>query len=250
MFMLDIVREENLPGKLALNESSVEEYVTWKNNTNVYQKIQFFESQSSTYEAFGDYWLTLASCYYDQAEYEKCLGCFDKYEELQADIFRKDYNFAKALPQAIVAAKEVYSKEEYSPIAERYLGILVDNTENTEWSLKYFAAQMYLDLYAQTKESHFLDQAYILALNNVNYLVAKQKVMNTSYLSAVKEVALPKDPSKDASKDEKTSVEDQKKKIKCSKRRNFFVMSFINEVNSKKLTFQIIIHLMGQFLTN
>lgn len=214
MFMLDIVREENLPGKLALNESSVEEYVTWKNNTNAYQKIQFFESQSSTYEAFGDYWLTLAACYYDQAEYEKCLGCFDKYEELQADIFRKDYNFAKALPQAIVAAKEVYSKEEYSPIAERYLGILVDNTENTEWSLKYFAAQMYLDLYAQTKESHFLDQAYTLALNNVNYLVAKQKVMNTTYLSAVKEVALPKDPSKDASKDEKTSIEDQKKKIK------------------------------------
>ena len=213
MFMLDIVREDNLPGKLALNESSVEEYVTWKNNTNTYQKIQFFESQTSTYEAFGDYWLTLASCYYDQADYEKCLECFDKYEELQADIFRKDYNFAKALPQAIVAAKEVYSTEEYVPIAERYLGILVDNTENTEWSLKYFAAQMYLDLYAQTQESRYLDQAYTLALNNVNYLVAKQKELNTTYRSDVKEVELPSDPSKDASKDEKASYKDQKKKI-------------------------------------
>ena len=213
MFMLDIVREENLPGKLALNERSVEEYVSWKNNTNTYQKIQFFESQAATYEAFGDYWLTLASCYYDQADYEKCLECFDKYEELQADIFRKDYNFAKALPQAIVAAKEVYSTQEYIPIAERYLEILVNNTENTEWSLKYFAAQMYLDLYAQTKESRYLDQAYTLALNNVNYLVAKQKSLNSTYLNDVKEVDLPADPSKDASKDEKASIRDQKKKI-------------------------------------
>ena len=172
MYMIDIVREEHLTGKnalLALNESSVEEFVTWKNYSNTYQKIQFFESQSSTYEAFGDYWLTLATCYYDHADYEKCLECFDKYEKLQADIFRKDYNLAKALPRAIVAAKEVYSKEEYIPIAEKYLRILVNNTENTEWSLKYFAAQMYLDLYAQSKESRYLDQAYTLVLNNVNY---------------------------------------------------------------------------------
>lgn len=213
MFMLDIVREEHLPGKLALNESSVEEYVTWKNNTNTYQKIQFFESQSSTYEAFGDYWLTLAACYYDLADYEKCLDCFEKYERLQADIFRKDYNFAKALPQAIVAAKEFYSKEEYVPIAERYLEILVDNTENTEWSLKYFAAQMYLDLYAQTNESRYLDEAYSLALNNVNNLVKKQESLNTTYLNDVKVVDLPADPSKEASKEEKSSIKDQKKKI-------------------------------------
>ena len=213
MFMLDIVREDHLPGELALNESSVEEYVAWKNNTNTYQKIQFFESQESTYEAFGDYWLTLASCYYDHEDYEKCLECFDKYEALQSGIFRKDYNLAKALPQAIVAGKEVYSKDEYIPFAKRYLEILVGNTENTEWSLKYFAAQMYLDLYAQTKDSHYLDQAYTLALNNVNYLVAKQKALNTAYLNDVKEISPPSDPSKDASKDEKASFKNQKKII-------------------------------------
>ena len=214
MFMIDIVREEHLPGMLALNETSVEEYVKWKNNTNTYQKIQFFESQESTYEAFGDYWLTLASCYYEHEDYEKCLACFDKYEEMQANIFRKDYNLAKALPLAIVAAKEVYSKDEYIPVAERYLQILVDNTENSEWSLKYFAAQMYMDLYAQTNNKSYLDTAFTLALNNVNYLVAEQKALNTTYLNPVKEVALPADPTKDASKDEKATIKEEKDKIK------------------------------------
>ena len=74
----------------------------------------------------------------------------------------------QALP--LLAAKNVYSNEEYVPVAERYLDILVNNTENTEWSLKYFAAQMYLDLYAQTQESRYLDRAYTLALNNVSIL--------------------------------------------------------------------------------
>ena len=214
MFMIDIVREEQLPGELALNESSVEEYVKWKNNTNTDQKIQFFESQESTYEAFGDYWLTLASCYYEHEDYEKCLACFDKYEEIQADIFRKDYNLAKVLPLAIVAAKEVYSKDEYVAVAEKYLKNLIDNTENSEWSLKYFASQMYMDLYAQTNNESYLDIAFNITLNNVNYLVAEQKVLNATYLSDVKEVALPADPTKDVSKDEKASIEEEKKKIK------------------------------------
>lgn len=214
MYMIEMVREENLPGKLALKETSVEEYVKWKNNTNTDQKIQFFESQEKTYEAFGDYWLTLASSYYEHEEYKKCLDCFDKYEEMQVNIFNKDYNYAKSLPLAIVAAKEVYSKAEYVPIAEKYLQSLIDNTENAEWSLKYFAAQMYMDLYSQTKDKSYLDKAFTLALNNVNYLVAEQKKLNDSYLGDVKEVPFPDDPSKNASNDEKTSFKEEKDKIK------------------------------------
>lgn len=224
IYMLDIVREQELRGKQALqtlNETSVDEYVKWKNNANVYQKLQFFKNQESTYEAFGDYWLTLASCYYeyyedshDRSDYEKCLQCFEKYEKLQANIFRKDYSLANALPIAIAAAREIYSKEEYVLFAESHLKTLVDNTENTEWSLKYFAAQMYLDLYVQTKNNKFLDEAYKLAKNNVNYLVGEQESLNKTYLEDVKEVSFPDDPSKDASKDEKKSVKEQKDQIK------------------------------------
>lgn len=210
MFMIEIVREDDLPGELALSESAVEKFVDWKNNTNNFQKIQFFESEEATYQAFGNYWLTLADCYYENGEYEKCLAAMDKYEELQADIFRRDYYFAQALPKAIVAASEVYDSDEYVPVAERYLNLLLENTESNEWSLRYFAAEIYLDLYAKTGDKAYIEKAYDIALNNVNNLVAEQLAMNEVYLADVQEVAIPED----ATKEEKNQIKDYNKSLK------------------------------------
>lgn len=156
MFMIDIVRQDQLPGELALNEKSVEDYVTAKNNENIHQKVQFLESEETTYAAFGDYWLTLASCYYENEDYDKCLEAFDKYQEIEAGIFRKDYEMAKTLPKVIVSAREVLLEVDYIKTVDGYLTLLKNNTENSDWSLKYFAAEMYLDLYARTNDSQYL----------------------------------------------------------------------------------------------
>lgn len=209
MFMIEIVREDELPGELALSESAVEKYVSWKNNTNNFQKIQFFESEEETYKAFGNYWLTLVDCYYEAGDYEKCLESIATYEELQADIFRKDYYFAQTLPKVIVAASEVYSDGKYVPVAEKYIELLIANTESNEWSLRYFAAEMYLDLYAKTGDDLYIEKAYEIILNNVNNLVAEQLEMNDIYVAAVKEVSVPED----ATKDEKNQIKDYNKSL-------------------------------------
>lgn len=210
MFMLEIVREDDLPGELALNESAVEKFVSWKNKTNNYQKIQFFESEKETYQAFGNYWLILADCYYESGDYEKCLEAMDKYEKLQANIFRKDYYFAQTLPKAIVAASEIYSDEEYISLAEKYLELMITNTESDDWSLRYFVAEIYLDLYAKTRNQIYIEKAYEIVLNNVNNLVAEQLAMNTVYLEDVKEVTIPED----ATKDEKKQIKEYNKFLK------------------------------------
>lgn len=210
MFMLEIVREEELPGELALNETAVKNFVSWKNNDNVYQRIQFLESEEKTYNAFGNYWLELAESYYEIGEYNKCLESIDKYEKLEADIFRKDYYFAQIMPKVLVAATEVYSTEDYIPVAERYLEILMENTELTEWSLRYFAAQMYIDLYTKTQNIQYLDKAYEVTLNNVNNLIEEQKVLNDTYLADVTEVAIPDD----ATKEEKKQIKEYNKSLK------------------------------------
>lgn len=210
MFMIEIVREDDLPGELALSESAVEKFVDWKNNTNNFQKIQFFESEESTYQMFGNYWLTLADCYYENGDYEKCLSAMDKYERIQADIFRKDYYLAQELPKAIVAASKVYSSDEYVPIAKRYLDILLDNTESNEWSLRYFAAEVYLDLYAKTDDRTYIEKAYDIVLNNVNNLVSEQISMNKIYLEDVQDVPIPQD----ATKEEKKQIKDYNKSLK------------------------------------
>lgn len=214
MFMIEIVREDNLPGELALSESAVETFVKWKNNENVDQRLQFLESEENTYKAFGNYWLELAECYYEKGDYEKCLQSVKKYEELQSDIFRKDYYLAQIMPKAIVAASEVYSEEEYITVAEKFLRILMENTESTEWSLRYFAAQMYLDLYAKTNNGQYMTEAYNIALNNVNYLVEEQKNLNDTYLAEVKEVSIPDD----ATKAEKKQIKEYNKSLKTERK--------------------------------
>ena len=210
LYMIDIVQEYDIPGKLALNETSIENFVTYQNKTNNAQKIQFFESEESTYSAFGSYWLELAECYYAAEEYKKCLDAISTYENVQTDIFRKDYEYAQILPEVIVAAEEVYSGKEYVEYVEKHLKILVDNTEKSEWSLRYFAAQMYMDLYAKTKESSYLNTAFELVLNNVNYLAGEQNSMNKTYLSAVQEVTA----SDTATKDEKKQIKQYNKSLK------------------------------------
>lgn len=209
-FMIDIVRENNLPGDLALNESAVEQFVKCKNNTNVYQQIQFLETEKNTYKSFGSYWLLLAECYYNNGEYRKCLNAFEEYENLNSDIFRKDYYFARTLPLAIAAASEIQTDEKYVETAEKYLDLIVDNIEYDEWSLRYFAAQMYVDLYTRTNNTKYLKTAYTLTLNNVNSLVEKQSKINSKYISEVKEVPIPAD----ALDSEKEKIEDYNEALK------------------------------------
>lgn len=202
-YMIDIVRQDNLPGDLALNESAIEKFVDCKNNPNVNQQIQYLETNENTYHAFGSYWLLLSECYYNNQQYQKCLDCISEYEDLHSDIFRKDYELAKTLPLAVAAASQVQSKDKYVITAEKYLKMITDNTESDQWDLRYFAAEMYVDLYSKTQNKEYLQSAYDLALNNVNHLTGKQKEINSTYIAAVKKVSIPKT----ATKSEKKKIE-------------------------------------------
>ena len=195
-YMIDIVREDNLPGDLALNETSIEKFVECKNNPNTHQQIQFLEANKDTYHAFGNYWLLLAECYYNNGDYQKCLDSVKEYENLHSDIFRKDYSLARTLPLAIASAGEVQSTSEYIKTSERYLDLIIKNTESDEWALRYFAAELYTDLYAKSGNTQYLKSAYDLALNNVNNLSVKQNEINETYIADVKEIEIPDDATK------------------------------------------------------
>ena len=191
-YMLDIVREYSLPGDLALSEDTVSKYVTWKNHSNILQKIQFFEDNRNTYQGYGDYWLTLASAYYENGDYLKCIESVETYRGMNARIFRQDHDFAKVLPLAIAAAEELREGDEYITDIELWLQLLMNNTSEEDWALRYFAAQTYRELYSRTDNVDYLQNAYDITLNNVNYLVNKQREKNSEYLSPVKEEKVPK----------------------------------------------------------
>ena len=70
-----------------------------------------------------------------------------------------------------------------------------------------------MDLYAQTGEKGYLEEAKRILVNNVNYLTAEQEVLNKQFMSPVKEV-----------KDEDATTREEKKKIK----------DYNNELNDRR----------------
>ena len=209
-YMFTTARDNNIPDNYILRENSMKEFAECKSNDNVYQRIQFLESNESTYKLFGSYWLTLADSYYVNEEYEKCLKAIESYEEIQARIFMKDHEFARIIPVAIASAQEVMKDKDYTRYASEHLDSLCKNIENNQWALRYFAAETYIDLYGKTKDGEYLDKAYRLTKDNVNYLAHEQKELNDEYLAKFEDVETPKK----ASKAEKNDIKQYNKMMK------------------------------------
>ena len=210
-YLVNIVNLYGIPGNLTLNEKTVQDFVDWKNNDNTLAKIQFFESNADTYSSFGSYWLALAECYFDNGDYRKCLDAIESYRGLNIQIFRKDYDFAKVLPLAITALENLGDDTDY----EEYAQLLIDNTDNDDWALRMFAAQVYLRLYNKTTETQYLQKAYTLAFDNVNWLVNKQRAINEAYLAPVQE----KEASKGATNREKDEINKYNQLLKENRKR-------------------------------
>lgn len=200
-YMVRIVSDYDLPGDLALSEADVEEFVKWENNDNAVQRILFLKSNVDTYRALGRYWLVLAESYYENGQYSECLNAVDSYEALETGIFRKDYEFARVLPLAVISAKETMSGPDYVNAAKRYITLIRDNTNDSDWISRYFVAQTYVDLYAQTGNNDDLIAAYEIVLMNVNNLINKQKEMNKEFLSKVEDIETPKNATKEQKAD-------------------------------------------------
>lgn len=200
-YMIEMVNSNSLPGDLALNEKSIENYVSWKAENNIVRRIQLFEANRNVYEGFGPYWLTLADSYYANKDYQKCIDAISTYESLSTRIFRQDFELAKTLPAALLSAMEILEGDEYKSLAEHYLALMEGNAAFDDWALRYFAAQGYIDLYQRTNDNSYLKKAYDLVLNNVTILVGEQLDLNTKYLADVQKTVIPKG-STDAKKKE------------------------------------------------
>ena len=216
-YMVNIVRENNLEGNKALSQEAVKDYVTWKQQPNLAQRIQFFESNKETYQFYGGYWLTLASAYYENNNYKKCIDAVRSYEDRKINIFRYDYDYAKILTLAIAAASKVQKEKEYISNTKIWLKKLLKNTQEKNWALRYFAAITYLDLFVKTDDATYLQEAFEIEVNNVNHLASIQKQKNKKYLSdfagEIIPAGIPKDERKELEKYNKTLKEARKTEL-------------------------------------
>ena len=187
-YMVDVAKAKNIPGKYTLTESLVAEFVKWKNDMNLTARIQFLESHQDTYKMFGDYWLTLASSYYENSDYSKCVDAVREYEKFCADleIFRKDYSYAQTLPMYLVSARNVLNEREYTKLAPKYLELILANCDDDDWINRLFAAEVYLELCQLTADRTYMQKAYDVLKNLTNALMIQQQKMNEQYLKEVK----------------------------------------------------------------
>lgn len=202
-YMCNMVRDYDLPDEYVVRDTDVKLFVEWANKTNLVQKIDWLKANESTYQKFGPYWLELVKDYYDSNEYRECLKAIEEYESISAKITRKDGDYASALPMAIISAKETMSKSDYIKAAHRYCEAITNNIKDEDWTLRFFAAQIYLDLYSQTKDKNDLKKAYDLAYYNVTTLVDEQRNLNKAYIEPIREKTADKGATKRAKEEVK-----------------------------------------------
>ncbi len=186
-YMTDMARDNGIPTECTLNPDSVSDFAKWADEENIVRKISWLESNEDVYKEFRTYWLELAQSYYNNGDYRKCLSAMEQYEEVATKIFRKDWDYAETLPMAIIAVKETKSEKKYVEYADKYVAEILNNCEDENWALRYFAAQIYIDLYACTEDRAYLKEAYNIAFENVNLLVDEQIALNEDYLAPVVE---------------------------------------------------------------
>lgn len=218
-YMVDMVQEYDLDGELTLNEQAIETFAEICAIESAPEKIKRLLAEEDTYQLLGNYWLELADCYFETAQYSKCLACVDEYNGLSTGIYRKDYNYAQILPKAITAARKVYSGSEFVTVISGYADSIVSNTSTTDWSTRYFAAQVYLDLYSQTENQDYLKKAYKIASENVTVLLSEQRSINATYLEDVVEVQAEEPDyaymTESEKKEAKKAYKAEKKRVKA-----------------------------------
>lgn len=211
-YMFDMVRDYNFDGDYALLEEAIKDFVKWKSkpDSQLISKIEWFKSHKDTYQNFGRYWLELVKDYYNSEDYENCIESIRQYESVSTRIFRKDTDKANVLPMVIIAAKETLSEAEYIELANSYCSEIYDNTKDDDWSLRYFVAQIYMDLNILTKDELYLEKAYEIALGNVNVLVDEQRTLNKTYMEEIQKI----EADKDSTKREKEEIKKYNKLLK------------------------------------
>jgi len=218
-YMVDIVQEYKLDGYRTLNENSIEMFAQICAIENPREKISRLSAEKKTYELLGNYWLELANCYFETSEYAECLRCIKEYNRLSTGIYRLDYNYVKILPKAIVAAQAVYTGDKYVSHISAFADSIIENTTSADWSVRYFAAQVYLDLYGRTDDENYLRKAYKHAYENVTVLLDEQRSLNATYLAPVQEVEIDEPDYSFMNEEEKKQAEaaykEEKKRLKA-----------------------------------
>ncbi len=207
-------KDRQIPESFLLTGEMLQDFAREINKSNNASKIAFLERNESrkNYRYFGLYYLALVKSYFEAGRFQDCLEAASAYETVSVRLFRKDYDYAKLIPFVIAAAQNVYP-DSYEKYIEKYFfriegtgetftsqegNITADytikgNTKETDWTLRYFAAQTLMQLYAKTNDSRYLEEAYTITFDAVRKYADEQQTLIEDYK---KPIVIPDTASK------------------------------------------------------
>jgi len=209
-YMIDIARKNRLGIFDTLNEESIDNFVDISFDNNLERRRQSLESHQLLYQKYAPYYIELAKTYYELEMYVECINAINNYERLKTSIFRKDFDLASVLPKVIIAVSYIYNYDDsrYVTLTDKYLQDLVFNTNTSNWELRLFAAQAYINLAAL--DGKYLNNAYNLLLDNITYLSRQQEIHLENYIKPINE-KINKGLTKEQEKKVNTTIRELKK---------------------------------------
>lgn len=179
----DMVRENNIPESMIVYQSKAEKYGENLLDTNLSSRLKYFEDSVELFTGLPSIHLELAKCYFEKADYKKCVNEIDKYIESGVNIFNNDENLINTLPLAFAAASRYMSNSDYESYvvknmkyAEELENLLVNgDIKNMLPMFRYKNILVYMDLFSRTNKTEYLDKAYTKCKTNIIPLVREQR---------------------------------------------------------------------------
>ena len=148
-----LLNRYNLPDQARITESDLDAFYSFGSEKDVTKAIRMGERLKETFSQFAPYWFYLGAFYLDKGEVKKARECFEKFEEVNRPIQRKDTYAAANARYKIFTLDKNETRE-----ARRLLDIIEKQSLPSDWNNILFAALQNYQLGDKNKAEELLYQ--------------------------------------------------------------------------------------------
>ena len=188
-----LLNRYNLPDEARLTEDNLDQFYAFISEKDVAKALRMGKRLETNFSKYPPYWFYLGCFYLQKGDSQEARACFDKFEEVNRPILRKDTFAAAAARYKIFTLNEKEVDE-----AKRLVGIIEKQAAADDWNTVLFAALQNYQLGDKKKAEDLLLQNIDNGFNvPLNTEILHQMQKGKFDLSAVQGVAIRqfKEPS-------------------------------------------------------
>lgn len=159
-----LLNRYNLPDEYRLTENNLDQFYPFISEKDVKKAIRMGKRLEANFSKYPPYWFYMGSFYLQDGDVQEARACFDKFEEVNRPIFRKDA-YAAANARYKMFTLDEKEKDE----AQRLLDIIEKQVAPDDWNTVLFAALQNYQLGNKQKAEELvlqnIDNGHDVALN-------------------------------------------------------------------------------------